>query len=98
MRPTARNTPRKEQPKKRLLVHGEFNGNGYEVWIGGRLVYAAGNHVHDSTQPAMCEKDRLPLHTIRKFCTKTTREIATERRGIFAGVERVTEEAPDSGQ
>jgi hypothetical protein len=75
--------------KRPALVRGEYSGNGYEVWIGGRVVYSAGNHVHDSTQPALSEKDRLPLRTIRKFCNQTTREIAGERGGIFAGVERV---------
>jgi hypothetical protein len=84
--------------KKPPLVYGQYNSNGYEVWIGGRVVYSAGNHVHDSTQPAMCEEDRLPLPTIRRFCNRTTREIAVERRGIFAGVARVREEEPDSGQ
>jgi hypothetical protein len=75
-------------------VRGEYSRHGYEVWMGGRLVYAAGNHVQDSTQPATRKEDRLPLRTIRKFCFKTTREIAVERGGVFAGVERVTEEEP----
>jgi len=84
--------------KKPSLVHAEYSGNGYEVWMGERLVYEASNHVHDSTQPARCKEDRLPLQTIRKFCIQTTREIAVEQGGIFAGVERVTAEAPDRGQ
>jgi hypothetical protein len=84
--------------KKPPVIHGEYSRDGYEVWIGSRLVYTAGNHVRDSTQLAMCEEDRLPLRTIRKFCIKTTREMAAERREVFAGVERVAEEAPDSGQ
>ena len=75
------------------LVHGEYGRNGYEVWIGSRVVYSAGNHVRDSIQPAMCGEDRLPLHTIRKFCIKTTREIAAERGGRFAGVEQVEEDS-----
>ncbi len=53
------------------LVHGEYSSNGYEVWVGGRVVYSAGNHVHDSTQPARCEEDRLPLRPICKFCIET---------------------------
>ena len=76
----------------RPVVRGEYNRNGYDVWIGGRMVYAAGNHVQDSTQYAQSAQDRLPLKTIRQFCIKTAREIATERRGIFAGVERSTED------
>jgi hypothetical protein len=77
--------------KKTPLVRGRYNGNGYDVWVGGQFVYMAGNHVHDSTQPALCEKDRLPLRTIRKLCHRTTREIAVERGGVFAGVERMAE-------
>jgi len=83
--------------KQPPVIHGEYSRLGYEVWMAGRVVYSAGNHVHDSTQPATCREDRLPLRTIRKFCQRTTREIAVERGGIFAGVERVTEEAPDHG-
>ena len=83
---------RKMQSEQQLLINGEYSRNGYEVWMDGRLVYAAGNHVQDSTQPARGKEDRLPLRTLRKFCIRTTREIATERRGIFAGVERVKEE------
>lgn len=74
------------------VVRGEYNRNGYDTWIDDRLVYAAGNHVHESSQYATCERDRLPLRTIRRFCIKTTREVAAERNGIFAGVERVTED------
>ena len=75
--------------KRRPVVRGEYNRNGYEVWSDGQHVYSAGNHVHDSSQPALCKQDRLPLKTIRRFCIKTAREIATELNGRFAGVERV---------
>ena len=78
--------------KRRPVVRGEYNRNGYEIWIDSRLDYSAGNHVQDSTQPALCEQDRLPLKTIRQFCVKTAREIATEQRGHFVGVERVMED------
>ena len=79
------------QTKRRPVVRGEYNRNGYEVWSDGQHVYSAGNHVQDSSQPAPCKQDRLPLKTIRQFCIKTAREIALEHRGRFAGVERVTE-------
>ncbi len=78
--------------RRRPVVRGEYNRNGYEVWSGGQHVYSAGNHVQDSSQPALCQQDRLPLKTIRQFCIKTAREIAKEQRGRFAGVERVAEE------
>ncbi len=84
--------------KKPPLVRGEYSGHGYEVWIGGRVVYSAGNHVHDSTQPAMCEHDRLPLRTIRKFRIKTTREIATERGGRFGGVASISSHCIEAGK
>jgi len=83
----SQSTRNNQQP----VVCGEYNRNGYDVWVGGRLVYAAANHVQDSTQYATCEADRLPLKAIRKFCIQTAREIAAERGGRFAGVERVTE-------
>lgn len=78
--------------KKWPVVHGQYNRNGYEVWVGERLIYSAANHVQDSTQPALCKRDRLPLKTIRHFCIKTAHEIAAENHGRFAGVERVTED------
>jgi hypothetical protein len=74
------------------VVHSQYNRNGYQIWSAGRLVYMAGNHIQDSTQPALCKRDRLPLRTIRQFCIKTAREIASEHRGRFAGVERVMED------
>ena len=73
-------------------MRGEYNRNGYEVRSDGQLVYSAGNHVRDSSQPALCKQDRLLLKTIRQFCIKTAQEIATEHRGRFVGVERVTED------
>lgn len=79
-------------PAKKPVVYGQYNRNGYEIWIGGRPVYSAGNHVQDSGQPALCKLDRLPLTAIRQFCIKTAREIAEEDHGQFAGVERVTED------
>lgn len=73
-------------------MRGEYSHNGYEVWSDGQHVYSAGNHAQDSSQPALCERDRLPLKIIRRFCIKTAREIAAEDHGRFAGVERVTED------
>ena len=78
--------------KRRPVVRGEYNRNGYEIWIDDRPDYSAGNHVQDSSQPALCKQDRLPLITIRRFCIKTAREIAIEHHGRFVGVERVTED------
>ena len=46
--------------KRRPVVRGEYNRNGYEVWIDDRLVYSAGNHVQDSSQPP-CVK-RIVCH------------------------------------
>jgi len=71
------------------LVHGEYNEKGYDLWVSGEMVYAAGNHAHDSTQYAQCKENRLPLKTLRRLCIKTAKEIAVERGGRFCGVERV---------
>ena len=85
--------------RKRQAIHppqiqGHYNHQGYEIWCGGQVVYSAGNHVHDSSQPAATNKDRLPLKTIRQFCIKTAREFAREYHGHFGRVERVQEAEP----
>jgi len=74
------------------VVRGEYSRDGYQVWVAGRVVYSAGNHALDSQEYATRKRDRLPLTTLRKFCIKTTGEIAHERNGSFGGVERATEE------
>jgi hypothetical protein len=75
------------------FVSGEYNQYGYEIWCDGQVVYSAGNNVLDSTQPAMCNEDRLPLTTMRRFCIRTAREVAKEQNRPFGGVERVAEDA-----
>ena len=80
------------QHQRKPVVSGEYNRDGYEIWCAGRVVYSAGNHVHDSTQHATTKQDRLPLKTIRRFCIKTAREIAEERNGTFGGVQRVEDQ------
>ena len=75
-------------------VHGEYNRHGYEIWCDGQVVYSAGNHAQDSIQPALCNEDRLPLRTIRRFCIKTAHEIAEEQNRPFGGVERVADRSP----
>jgi len=82
----------KASANRKPAVRGEYNRNGYDIWIDNQLDYSAGNHVQDSSQPALCRRDRLPLKTIRQFCIKTAREIATENNARFAGVERVKED------
>jgi hypothetical protein len=77
---------------KKPVVQGQYNRNGYEVWLGGHVVYSAGNHARDSMQPGWSKVERLLLKTIRQFCIKTAREIAAELNGLFAGVERVAED------
>ena len=75
----------------KVIVSGEYSRYGYHVWAGSRIVYTALNHRCDSQQAAMCEQDRLSLRKLRQFCQRTTREIAKECGGLFAGVERVAE-------
>jgi hypothetical protein len=86
------------QTRSTPVVRGEYSRDGYEIWRGDRLVYWAGNHAHDSSQPALCREDQLPLARIRQFCIRTAREIAAEQGGRFVGVERVTEAGEERHQ
>jgi hypothetical protein len=79
-------------------VNGQYNRNGYEIWCNGQAVYSAGNHAQDSTQPALCMEDRLPLRTVRRFCIQTAQEVAREQNGTFASVERVADLSQGGGQ
>jgi hypothetical protein len=86
------------QTKQQSVVHGGYNRHGYEIWRGGRPVYWAGNHVQDSGHVAPRREERLPLITIRRFCIRTAREIASEQGGRFVGGERVTEAGQERQQ
>jgi hypothetical protein len=83
----------KSNQGRRPALHGEYNRNGYEIWCDGQVVYSVGNNVLDSTQPAMCNEERLPLTTMRRFCIRTAHEVAEEQNRPFGGVERVAEDA-----
>ncbi len=76
---------------KKNIVSGEYNQYGYTIWLNHTVVYTAGNHRHDSSQSATNESDRLSVRQIRLMCMKTAKEIATERKGVYAGVEHVAD-------
>jgi len=66
-----------------LFVFVLFSGNGGGVFEpvtapgNGDGLGAVQEAVRDSTEPARCAEDQLPLRVIRQFCIKTTREIAS---------------------
>ena len=84
--------PWKAGIKRGPLVRGEYNRNGYIIWINDRLEYSAGNHAKDSTQTAQRDDERLPLRVLRSFCIKQVRGAAQDCGGRCGGVERVEEE------
>jgi len=78
------------------VVTGSYSTAGYEVFLNGQPVYAAGNNPHDST--ALAEPGRaLPVARIVAFCERTAREIAAELDAVFGGVEQA-EDAAAGGQ
>jgi hypothetical protein len=74
------------------IVRGQYNRNGYSIWIGDRLEYSADNHAKDSTQTAHRDDERLPLRVLRSFCIKQVRGAAQDCGGRFGRVARVEEE------
>jgi hypothetical protein len=72
---------------KNKTVTGEYSENGYDVLVNGQWVYSAGNHALDSTicvPPGSAEA--VPLCTLRRYCSGTCREIASEINASFGGV------------
>ena len=74
---------------KPKVVTGEYDRSGYEVWLwdarGARKVYSAGNNPFDSQAAGV---PGLPLREVRRFCLRTCREIAGERKVAVGGVFR----------
>jgi hypothetical protein len=77
--------------KKRVeKVYGVYNEYKYEIWQGQSLVYEAGNCKHDSSasyQLPIDDPHRVPLETMKQYCEQTGKEIATERKAKFFGVQ-----------
>ena len=77
-----------------LIVTGEYGRRGYTVFVcsgrGARSVYSAGNNPSDSQ--ARPEGPGLGLRALRRFCMRTCKEIAAERRARYGGVVSVPEE------
>ena len=67
-------------------VTGRFSCTGYEVFLDGQQVYAAGNNPHDSAASAEPGHE-LPLSRIAEFCERTAREIAAETGAVFGDIE-----------
>ncbi|HOC54010.1 MAG TPA: hypothetical protein PKI20_00165 [Verrucomicrobiota bacterium] len=85
--------------KVQAVVVGEYSQWGYEVQVvrGSRILcsYAAGNHKQDSQQRAVPgAPEACNLRQLRKNCVCTAKDIARERRALYGGVTRQTEEQP----
>jgi len=72
------------------VVTGSYSAAGYEVFLNGQPVYAAGDNPHDSTAPAE-PGWALPVARIAEFCAQTAREIAAEVGAVFGGIEEAEE-------
>jgi hypothetical protein len=70
----------------RKTVTGTFSHDGYEVFLDGQPVYAAGNNPHDSVALADPGHE-LSLARIAEFCERSAREIAAEAGAVFGGIE-----------
>jgi len=73
--------------------YGEFNNNGYEIWLNGEngdAVYRAGNCKFDSAQwlPPNAP-GTIDIATIEEFCESTGKEIAKENGGAWMGAKKV---------
>ena len=67
-------------------VTGRFSCTGYEVFLDGQQVYAAGNNPHDSVASAEPGHELSPSR-IAEFCERTAREIAAETGAVFGDIE-----------
>ncbi len=74
--------------KKRKMVYGEYDREGYEVFLNGGLIYSAGNSPQASDVWVPIE-DGLSLRKIRSACLRTTRAMAQERGAELGGVSRM---------
>lgn len=69
-------------------VTAEYNRIEYTVFLNGEEVYSAGNAPGDSSLRIPSERG-VGLRNMRKFCIKTAKQIAAEKKAEYAGVERI---------
>lgn len=73
--------------------YGEFNENGYEIFLVGNMegaIYQAGNCKYDSYQwLPVGGKGVIDIITIEDYCNSTGREIAKENGGVWTGCSRI---------
>ena len=81
------------KPKK--VVTGQYNRLVYEVFLDGQQVCSCGNAHGDSTL-VVPANEGIGLKTLRRFCAKTTREIANESKARYGGIERVADSLSDA--
>ena len=74
-----------------MSIYGEYSPRGYRVLDGqtNKVLFTAGNH---KRQPKRVvdpgSRNALGAAMIRRFCAKTTREIAIELHANYGGVKR----------
>jgi hypothetical protein len=70
----------------RKTVTGTFSNYGYDIFLDGQPVYAAGNSAQDSA--ALADPGyELALAQVAGFCEQSAREIAAEVGAVFGGIE-----------
>ena len=74
-------------PKDMPLVSGEYDENGYAVFVDGEEVYSAGNNP-DESQSHSTDKP-LPLKKLRQYCLISMEQIADERKGVVHTIKKV---------
>ena len=79
--------------RHRSTVTGTYSDAGYDIFLDGQPVYAAGNSPHDSVAQADPGHE-LPLARIAGFCEATARDTAARSGAVFGGIEE--EEAPEA--
>lgn len=75
-----------------MIVYGEYNSNGYQVYDGaGNVLFTAGNHRHHARRQVDPRGPKaLGLAMLRRYCAKATREIAHQHQAGYGGVRRRT--------
>jgi len=69
-----------------MKIIGYYNLDGYRIEdnLDGEILYEAGNNPLESSSH-VDRADGLPIETIREYCERTGKEMATELKAEFLG-------------
>jgi len=70
------------------IVHGEYNGWYYRVFLNGEEIYWAGNSPQDS-QVSVPKSRGVGESKMRQYCKQTCEDIAFENGASNRGVQKV---------